>query len=432
MKPARILSRLVGTIILLSASGKVLAAKPKVDTFALGNGIQVISLYIADSKNVSIISFLPMGLASDGPGQAQWSHLVEHMVLRTPVPLPHNQVNGETMSGSMHLDFCGTVDNWQEGLSLHAKWLKGIPFTQETLEAEKPRANFECDRVARRLFGHKFAIAAWAQGYRHGRKHAALKADINKASLEEIQQYRDSRLAVLDKVVICVVGGIDAKTLKPVITEKLGKITNNAKTPEPVKIHPGDQEMTWDLDARHLVLTWPIPNVTHKDYPSLMVAGQWLTMKCFADPELKNLTGMVLSGSDLSTPEGDFFYISASLKPNASFDKVRNRIAHHLQALRSQSAPPMEITMIAKQLSYQLTNLRDPAIAKAQAPAHVTEAMIEGNLAIQWAIHDFRYGSNRAILAKRLAAVSPEQVSQAAQAYLSNDKCSACSLSFGQ
>ncbi len=419
----KMLSKLVGTIILLSASGRALAAKPKVDTFALGNGIQVISLYIADSKNVSIISFLPMGLASDGPGQAQWSHLVEHMVLRTPVPLPYNQVNGETLPDNMHLDFSGTVDNWQEGLSLHAKWLKGIPFTKERLQAEKPRVNSECDFTAKRFFTHKFAIAAWAQGYRHGRKHAALKADISKASLEEIQRYRDSHLAVLDRVVICVVGGIDAKTLKPVITEKLANITSTAKTPEPVKLHPGDHQMTWDLDARHLVLSWPIPSFTHKDYPSLMVANYWLMMKFFTDPELKNLTGLVLSGTDLSTPEGDFFYISASLKPNASFDEVRKKISHHLQILRSQSAPQTETAMIGKQLSYQLTNLRDPAIAKAQAPANVTEAMIEGNLAIQWTIHDFRYGSNRATLAQRLAAVTPEQVSQAAKTYLTNENC---------
>ncbi len=419
----KMLGTLAGAIILLSASGRVLAAKPKVDTFGLANGIQVISLYIADSKNVSIISFLPMGLASDGPGQAQWSHLVEHLVIQTPVPLGYNQANAETLADHMRLDFYGSVDNWQEGLSHHAKWLKGIPFTKETLEAEKPRANSECDFVAKRFFTHKFAMAAWAQGYRHGRKHAALKADINKASLEEIQKYRDSRLAVLDRIVICVVGGIDAKTLKPVITKKLGEITNNVKTPEPVKLHPGDQEMTWDLDARHLVLSWPIPSVTHKDYPSLMVANRWLMMKLFTDPELKNLTGMTLSDIDLSTPEGNFFYISASLKPNASFDEVRKKISRHLQILRAQSASPKETAMFGKQLSYQLTNLMDPAIVKAQVPPNVTEAMIEGNLGIQWAMHDFRYGSHRGSLAQGLAAVTAERVAQASKTYLGSENC---------
>ncbi|MHC4603518.1 MAG: M16 family metallopeptidase [Planctomycetota bacterium] len=420
----------VPTILLsiISISRPLLASKPVVRSFTLPNGIRIVSLHIAESKNVSIFSFLPMGLSGDGPGQAQWSHLVEHLVIRTTIPFGSQQGNAETLPDHMRLDFYGTVDNWQEGLSHHARWLKGIPFTKENLQVEKTHVNSECDTTAKRLATHKFAMAAWAQGYRHGRKHAGLKGDINKVTLNEIQKYRDMHLAVLSRALVCVVGGIDAQTLKPAITEKLGMLKSDAKTHEPIKLNHGSHKMTWGLDASHLVLTWPIPNFSHNDYPALMVASRWLMMKCFSDSELKQMTGMVMAGADLTVPEGNFFYISASIKPEVSFNDVREKIERHLQPLRSASAGPFELSMIGRQLSYQMSNLMDPAIAKAQSTANLSDAMIEGDIGFRWAMHDFHYGRRRKLLARKLAAVTPSQVNQVVGKYLTADKCSACTL----
>jgi hypothetical protein len=413
---------LTGIVLLGSCAAP--AAKPQVETFTLENGIRVILLYIPDSNNVSVFTFLPMGLVDDGPGQSQWSHLVEHLTIRSTVPSGSMEANGETLPDHIRLDFYGTVNNWQEGISHHAKWLKGVPFTKENLQAEKRQANSECDFVSKRQATHKFAMAAWAQGYRHGQEHAAIKGDINRATLDQIQQYRDKYLFVPNETIVCVVGGIYAKTLKPFISKELGTITSEAKTAEHVKLHPGSREMSWDLNARHLVLTWPIPAVDDTSYPSIMVAGPWLTMKLMADPELQKTSGMVLAGADLVTPEGNFFYISAPIKPDASFDDVRKRIESQLRILSTETSASREASQLGPQLSYQLTNLTDPRQVKAQAPPNMSYAMIEGNIGLQWAMHDFRYGGFRSILAQRLNDVSGETVRQAAIQYLTAEKCS--------
>jgi predicted Zn-dependent peptidase len=403
------------------------AAKPQVDSFALDNGIRVLSVHFPGSNNVSVFTFLPMGLACDGRGNAQWSHLVEHLIIRTTVPAGSGEANAETLPDHMRLDFYGTVADWQQGLSHHAGWLEGLPFTAQSLGAERQAANAECDFVAKRLLTHKFGMAAWAQGYRHGLSHAAIKADAEKASLREIQGYRDQRLGVPDRVLVCVAGGIDAQTLRPVISEHLGKIRSRTKGPELVRLHPGSREMTWDMDARHLMLTWAIPSCSDKDYPALMAAGQWLMMKLFSDQQLKKLTGMVIAGADLVVPEGRFFYVSASLKADASPDDVRKRVANHLESLRSAAGP--ELAMIARQLSYQLTNITDPKLLRAQAPPSMSEAMIEGNVALQWATNEYRYGAERAGLAGRLGRMKVAELQRAVAKYLSADKCSVCSIS---
>jgi len=417
------LSRLLTGIFLLGSSA-VPAAKPQADTFILENGIRVILLYISDSNNVSVFTFLPMGLVDDAPGQAQWSHLVEHLTIRTTVPSGSLEANGETLPDHMRLDFYGTVKNWQEAISHHAKWLKGIPFTKENLRTEKLQVNSECDFVAKRQATHKFAMAAWAQGYRHGQEHAAIKEDINIATLGQIQQYRDKHLFVPNETVVCVVGGIDAKTLKPVISKQLGTITSEATMAEQVSLHPGSRKMTWDLNARHLVLTWPIPAISDMSYPSIMAVGPWLMMKLSAEPELKKLSGMIFAGTDLVTPEGNFFYVSASIKPDVSFDDVRKRIESQLRILSSETSALTEVSLLGPQLSYQLTNLPDPKLAKAQAPPNISYAMIEGNIGLQWAMHDFRYGRFRSLLAQRLKNVSGEKVRQAVIKYLKAEKCS--------
>lgn len=418
------------TVILVPGLGcrRTTAAQPQPKHLSLANGIRIVVLHVPASKSVSIFTYVPMGLASDGPGQAQWSHLVEHLVVRATVPFGSQQANAETLPDHMRLDFYGTTDNWEEGLSHHARWLQGTEFTEENFIAEKAHVNAECDQLAHNLATYKFAIAAWAQGYRFGRAHAGIKADVDRAALSDIQRYRDERLAVLDRTVVCVVGGLDPRAVLSVVTQRLGSITAEAQAPGPVEAPGGSREMTWDLDARHLVLTWPIPDISANDYPALMVAGQWLTAQLFADEGLKSLAGTALAGADLAVPEGDFFYVSAPLRPMASSDAVRRRFDEHLRSLRSDDMSLSGTPQIGRQLADSLTRMADPAELKALAPPGISPAMIEANLGLQYAMQEYRYGSHRAALAQKLATITAAQVRQAAQKWLAPDKAAVCVL----
>jgi len=404
------------------------AAKPEADTFTLENGIRVVSVNFPDSKNVSIFAYLPMGLATDGEGQTQWSHLIEHLVIRSTQPEGLQEANAETVHDHMRLDFYGTVDNWEEGLSHHAGWLEGVPFSEEDLQAEKPKVMAEGDFVAGRFMTHKFAFAAWDQGCRHGRSHAAVNGDVERATLGEIQRYRDGHMAVLDRVVVCVVGGIDAETLKPIVSKRLGALKSDAKPFATVKLSDAGHDMTWDLNAKHILLTWPIPDFRNDDCAALMVASQLVQMGVFSDAGLKGLTGAVFAGADLTVPEGNYFYVSATLRPEASFADVRERLQAHIAALRAGGEMLGTASMIGKQVSYQFTQVVDPAMVKAQAPAGTSDRMIEGNIGLQWGMREFRYRDYRAELANRLANVTPEMVRKAALEYLREDKCGVWTL----
>jgi RNA polymerase sigma factor (sigma-70 family) len=426
---SRLFAAIPGLLLGMGCEQSSAAEKSTAESVTLTNGIRVVALHFPGSTNVAIFTSLPMGLASDGTQQAQWSHLVEHLVIRSTVPADSPIANAETLPDHMRLDFYGHIGNWEEGLKHAADWLRGVPFTEQNLLTEKPKVNSECDFTVRNLATHKFAMAAWSQGYRHDQEHAAIRGDIAKATITEIQKYRDERLVVLSNTLVCVVGGIEPAKALEAFAAKLSGIRSEGQPVAPVKVRPGSREMTWDLDARHLVLTWPIPAIDHDDFPPLLVAAQWLNMQFFADQELKKLTGMVFAGADLTTPESNYFFVSASLRSDASFDAVYEKVEGHLQQLTSGKGNLSLIPMIGKQFAASLTTLPDPAGMKGQLPADMTPAMLEMNIGLQWGLNEFRYGAQKSSLAKRLETIDGTRLAKAARVRLVTKNMSAIRLS---
>jgi predicted Zn-dependent peptidase len=388
-----------------------------------------VTVYFEQSTNVSIFTYLPMGMAEDGAEQTQWSHLVEHLVIRSTISEDLAIANGETLPDHMRLDFYGTVENWKQGIDHCKRWLQGLPFTQKNLATEKPKIDSEVDFTVKNFATHKFAMAAWAQGARHGRSFAAVRGDVARASLPEIQKYRDDHFAVLSNTVICVVGGIRADQVRSISSEeRLEQITSRAQLPEVLRLHPGRHDMSWDLDARHIVLAWPLPRNDQATYAATMTVAAWVSMQFYSDATLQKLAGMTLTGADLHTPEGDFFYISASLRPGSTFQEIERQLKSHLSKLLSSSSDLSWIAPAGRQQAEALTTLPDPFAFKNQLPPNVTPEMMEGNLGLQWGMTEFRYGPAKKSLVSELSKLKTEQVQAAAKKYLAEDACIAVNL----
>lgn len=419
---------LAAIVILGAGCDRLSATASSINVSVLTNGIRVVSVHFPASTNVSIFTFLPMSLTSDGPNQAQWSHLVEHLLIRSTMPANSPQANAETLPDHMRLDFYGNTENWQEGLSHHRRWLEGVPFTEASLAAEKPKVIAECDFTARNFATHKFAVAAWSHGFRHGAKHVALKGDVTKAALADVQRLRDERLAVSNEVTVCIVSGLDAKAVFAEAEKQLGDLRLHAALSPALKAVSTNLDLTWDLDARHLLMTWPIPDFRQPDTAALMVAAQWLNMQLASDSDLKRQVGMAFAGADLTTPEGNFFFVSASLRPGADAEAVRKAILKQVERLATSAGESSQAALIGRQLAASLTEIPDPQTIKAQAPPGMSLAMLEGNLGLQAGMHEHRYGAHRKLLAQQLADVSPRKVQETSRTLLSLDKSAVCTI----
>ncbi len=407
-------------IPMLSASNTA----PKVARFTLSNGIRVVNLYVENSAQVGIFSYLPLGLVADGKAKAQWSQLINHLTVRSTGPIDINTSGAETMTDNMRLDYLGNSDNWLQGVERHANWLSGLPFTEESLAEEIPNVLTQIDIVEKNLATHKYANTAWNQVIRHGETDIAIRESIQSARLNELQEYRDRHLVQADSVLLCVIGGVDTEILKQTMEQHLGSINLPEKrSPKPtVSIETtNDLNATWDINVTHYLETYPIPRPDDTDYPALFVASVLLRLACIQDTQLKDLAGYVYSGVDLVTPDQIYFYISASLKPNSDIEKVKERVSYLMNEMR-QPENNTQVDMVTYWLSLELGAPPDMKTLMQNKPENVTEDMWLLQFGVSWGMLEYQYGETMSQLAAAFANVSADDVGSVANRYLTEDR----------
>jgi hypothetical protein len=84
--------------------------------------------------------------------------------------------------------------------------------------------------------------------------------------------------------------------------------------------------------------------------------------------------------------------------------------------------------MISGQLAESLSRVPNPQALKAKTPAHVSLAMIEGNLGMQFGMQEHRYGSRRGTLAKQVSDTSPERMREVVRKHLVTATAAVCAV----
>ena len=397
---------------------------PEVTRFTLSNGIRVVNLRVADAKDVIILSYLPLGLATDGKAKAYWSHLINYLTFRTIGPIDYNTGNGETLADNIRLEFIGNTDNWIQGLEHHAKWLSELPFSAESLAEALPNISSEFDYIEKNLATHKLAYAAWNQVFRHGETDIAMRRGIQSVQLNELQAYRDLHLVQSDRVLLCVIGNIDADTLKDTMEKQLGVINLTEKVLPHSTVHPEiakDQSATWDINATHYMETYAIPHSEGRDYPALYIASTFLSLAFGQDTQLKELTGGAFCNLDLITPEGTYLQINTSLKPGADIEAVKQRIQQLINRLK-QPQNNAQVAMAAPFFARQFSAPLDVKMVMQQQPVGVSETMVLGNIGLQWGMREYQHGDTLSQLASAFADISAADVADVVNRYLTKDR----------
>lgn len=388
----------------------------------LANGIRLVYIQVPGSKNIAIFSILPMGLAADDAKHAQWAHLVEHLVMRTTMPNELTHGNAETLAGRMHLDYYGPPDSWREGLSHHRRWLSGVPFTEASLKAEVPRANSEVDGTAQNLASGKFAIAAWNQAFRHRLDEANIKGDLVAARLADLQRYRDEHLFIPEQTVVCAIGGVDAKTFVDGAAKELGDLASQAKPRKPIeKLPPREAQIRWDVDSTHVQMTWPVPGPSDpKACAALMVLGALLTQQAMTDPQVTALGPYPMIGSDIQSPEGDYFEISMTLRPGIKPHEAQKVLGQLVGAFSHNDPLRKMVGPVAHQMAQSLGPVTMEMInaGAGQAPRWT----IEANIGLWTGMNESRYSEHRDAIIKALRQLTANDIDRVINSNLRDDQ----------
>lgn len=396
---------------------------PKVTRFTLSNGIKVVNLHVENSKDVGIFSYLPLGFVSDGKAKSQWSNLIMHLLVRSSGPIDFKTSNAETMGDNMRLDFMGNTETWKQGLELHANWLSGLPFSAESLAETRLNALSQIDYVEKNLATHKYADAAWNQVFRHGLTDIPIRGNIQSAHLSELQDYRDQYLVQAERVLLCVIGGVNPNILKETMEKQLGGINlsdERLRRPSISSEIAKDQNATWDINVTHYMEAYAIPPPEDEDYPSLYITSVLLQLACMQDTELKEITGHLICSVNLTTPEQTYFYISASLKPEIDIEIIKKQIHRRITYLK-QSVNNSHVSTIAKSISKELSAPPDIKELLQHNTFNVSENMALLQLGVSWGMLEYRYGETMSQLAKAIGDVSAADVASAINQHLTEE-----------
>lgn len=314
---------IAGAVIVLGMTAITAAAADdvEIERFGLANGVQVVIAHVPDAPNQTIYTFLPRTLVNDDANRAQWSHLLEHLIIRTTDPLelsaPGIVLNGETTHTYMRLETFATPDQWKAALERHATWLANRQFDPETLNREKGQIELEERNTAQGGFTSKFAMAAWNQIVRQHLKHAKVHGDVAGAELKEVQAYAQAKLPIDETVTIATIGPTPIEEAKKEIERTVGALEmrhmkSHAEAAANTDL-AGTFRATWDFPTRHALWWWKLPESSPAIRAAAAGIARALQMQILMSPNLHQLIRQALVYPRVDTPEGCFFIIDCCL-----------------------------------------------------------------------------------------------------------------------
>ncbi|MBM4016302.1 MAG: insulinase family protein [Planctomycetes bacterium] len=347
----------------------------------LATGIRLSVLTVADAPLQTFFAFVPTGLAHDDAGRAQWSHLLEHMAIRTTDPegLTDGEIrfNGETGDGSLRFDVHAPPAQAPLAAAKLCAWLSAFEFDPEILATEQRKIAGELGATAPRGFGHKWATAAWAQVVRHGAREVTVQGDVDRATVEAVAAHADRVLHLGQAMAIYAAGPLSAEEVARLFDGQLasgggldslanalggnpraakqappaaGAAADRALDPAlaPIPRDPatglalGEHVASWDLPRPHVLEWYLLPDVTPVDRLTAATLAGVLGMTLAQDRKLQEAGIVALASSEISLPAGRVLLFSASLPdgvdPGATAAKARIAFRSAIEGLGK--APP--------------------------------------------------------------------------------------------
>lgn len=383
------------------------AAPPGEDPFerrTLSNGVELCVLQAPRAPRQALFTFLPLGLLRDGPGQAQCSHLVEHMLIRSTDPDSLRAggilLNGETTGDLLRLETIGPVAAWREAAARHPRWLAARAFDGEALAREKVRIEGEEASTVPRAATGKWAQAAWSQVVRGGLEHAAVHGDVAAMTLAGLEELVAARVRVGPGVRIVASGPVGIDELAAFLEAAFDSVPAPADDGERSRarggegtqlFRPGLREATWDLDAAHYLEWYPLPDGTPADAAFALVLEGRVGLALAGSGHTALKGGRALAGVRLRAPGARALSISVPVEHDVDVEALQAAIRTVLEPLRAEGAHET-LALARMQYAFQLGAMPDFEALRARLAENPAADMIEAQTALTWSTLELTSG----------------------------------------
>lgn len=399
-------------VLLIILTSRAHADEVELNRFALDNGVRVLHASLPEAERQSIFIFLPLGLARERAGQAQWSHLLEHMLIfgsgEEIAMDAEMMINGETLSNSMRLEIITVPARFEEAVATVGRWLSNESIDAAALEREKQKIAMEESHVTGNALTHKFAIAAWSQIVHHGAKTAQVHGNVKDAVPARVEKAIITDVSINERMLVATAGPVDAETVKAALAKSIGTLEPREAL-DTINGAPEPEERTgrWDLPQKHVFVWWQLPEATIENRAALFVLQRAMFMRMMRhgqvladvrNPMIEIIDagkdGLLLV-SDVNVPEKQDV-ARGSATPRFVFEKL-------LDEGEMYGHPAQWTQMIAMELS---TDVNFEMI-RAQLPEHM-KPFAEVNWFLQLAMREFEWNAPIDRISAAIRAVDQE------------------------
>jgi len=369
--------------VALLRAGELLA-NPAIDDSALRtrqtmleNGLTVLTLEDHTTPVVAFQMWIRVG-SSDEARVTGLAHLFEHMMFKGSKNIPpekHGQIiqsrGGRTNAYTTSDMTVYTTEIPSEALplviALEAERLANLDISEETLASEREvvleerRMRTE-DQPAGRAREALYALTFQALPYRW--PVIGWRSDIASTTVEDCRDFF-STFYVPNNIVIAIVGDFDGDAALEQVRESFGNLAPAAEIPryatrEPPQSGVRRAEVQFDLRAPVLATAWHAPPAGHPDAEALDVASEILSggRSSRIYRRLVHEEQIALSAHSVYSElaGAGIFGTYASVRPDASIDRVEALFLEEIARLRDEPVTAEELEKAKRQIEVAMVH----------------------------------------------------------------------------
>jgi predicted Zn-dependent peptidase len=384
-------SSTIAFVTLLCAGGAL--ANPAIDDSALrtrqttlDNGLRVLTLEDHTTPVVAVQMWVRVG-SSDESRVTGLAHLFEHMMFKGSKNIPpqrHGQIiqsrGGRTNAYTTPDVTVYTTEIPAEALplviALEAERLANLEISAKNLASEREvvleerRMRTE-DRPGGLAVEALYALTFQALPYRW--PIIGWRSDIENASIEDCREFFSTFYAP-NNIVLAIVGDFDGDAALEQIREAFGGLAPAAEIPrhrtsEPRQSGVRRARVHFDVRAPILATAWHTQPAGHPDAEALDVAGEILSggrsSRIYRRLIHEEQIALSAYGANSEFARAGIFSASASVRPDASIERVEASFLEEIARLRDEPVTVEELDKAKRQIEvsmiHQLTTNADIA-----------------------------------------------------------------------
>jgi len=401
----------------------------RVQTLTLDNGLVILTLEDDTTPVVSFQMWAKVG-SRDESAYTGLAHLFEHMMFKGSKNLEPEEharlvdARGGALNAFTSRDYTVyfedvTSESLPLVIDLEHERLAYLDISEGTLASERnvvleERRMRTEDQPMGRAYEALLATVWLAHPYRW--PVIGWRSDVEKASVEVARNFFDVYYAP-NNLVVAIVGAFDAESAIEHLRRTFGRLPAAKEIPRNPTEEPlqaGERRAIVHFDVRSPILAagWHAPPTGHPDGSALDVLSQILS-----DGRSSRLYRSLVHGAQQAlSAEGGYWELSdagvflaiASVRPDASIDRVEELIFAEIERMKDEPVTPEELDKAKRQIEVAFVN--------GQGTNHALASRIAQDYAT--------FGRIRP-LSERLAqieAVTAEDVQRVARTYLRSEQ----------